>query len=138
MPIGTGSFIPSGRFSTTRSYFRGIGFDISGYTVLSTANAYYWQKISDPNEVWTIVVDERFWLWSSNHWTLDHIITDFYYTLYPSPTQNPQPYTLQPWLREENLSPYLLLQFAAVDFGEFHYVDFPAAPPGYWRPGWLP
>lgn len=136
MPVGTGSFIPSGRFAFPRSYVRGIGFDIAGYVVTSSLNSYYWTKISDPNEVWTITVDPRFYPWSSNRWTLDHVVTDFYYTLAPDPTPHPQPYTLQWWTRDDNLSPYLLLQFAAVDFDEFHYVDLPAAPPTYWRPAW--
>lgn len=134
MTIGTGHFLPSAKFAFPRAYYRGIGFDIAGYTVTAADYSYRWVKVSDPFEIWTIAIDPRFYYWSSNRWTLDFVMTDFYYQIGGLPTRYPQPYTLQTWTHPNNLSPYLLFQFSNIDFGEFHWFDFPPAPPGYWRP----
>jgi hypothetical protein len=137
MPTGTGTFVPNGKFACPRSYWRGIAHNIAGYTVANVGNVYTWTKNTDPNEVWTIGLDMRFYPWSSNRWTLDHIVTDFYYTIAPSPTQHPQPYTLYYFIRPGHPSPYIQIRFNNVDFGNLVYFDFPGAPGSYWLPPFL-
>jgi hypothetical protein len=138
MPIGAGTFRPNARFAFPRSFHRGIVFDIAGYSVTHIANTYHWTKLTDPNEVWTIRLDPRYYIWSSNRWTLDFIVIDFFYEVAPDPTQHAQPFVLEDWVYAAKKSPYLLFKWADVDFGEFHHIDFPSAPPGYWSPPWLP
>lgn len=134
MPIGTGTFHPNGKFAAPRSYWSGIIFDISGYTVHNATTFWYWRKITDPDETWTIVPDERFLTWSSNRWTLDHILTDFYLQTTPMGTPAAQPYTLQIVPSFVSLRPALLFQFNGINFGEYHFIPFPNQPQTYWLP----
>lgn len=138
MPLPMGSYVPGPRFAAPRSYWRGIRFNITGYVVTNVANVYFWTKIIDPNEVWTITLDNRFHMWNSNRWTLDFIITTFYYQIFPDPTRHDMPFELSFDYSPNNHSPYLSLRFDSTTFPDFHYFEFPPAPSGYWAPHWLP
>lgn len=134
MPWPLGSYSPRAKFAFPRSYVRGILFNLDGYTIQHFDNAYLWTKISDPSETWRIELDERFYTWSSDRWTLDYVVTSF--TLHACnicPIVD-QPFTLRWWTHPANKSPYLMFRFADVAFTTYTPFDFPAAPAGYWRP----
>lgn len=134
MPAPMGTFHPNGRFAAPRSYWRGITFDITGYNITNFDNVYFWHKVTDPNEQWLIELDNRFWLWTSNRWTLDNIVTRFELTFLPFGTPVAQPFTLQLTLPSISTRPYLLFQFAGINFADYHNIDFPSPPSGYWSP----
>lgn len=136
MPLALGNYIPNGKFRFPRSYIRGIGFSLSGYTITPTATGYMWVKNIDPSEHWYIDIDPRIYAWSSNVYSLDYVITRFQLQFLPFGVATDQPFTVQWWTRGANASQYLMFFYSYVTFPDFTFFDWPAAPPGYWRPPW--
>jgi hypothetical protein len=133
VPIGTGVFIPSGRFATPRSYIRGIVFNIAGYTVFDDGDHWSWVE-NGGSAVFVIVPDPRFHAWSSNRWTYDHMFVEFYHTLVPGGTKFPDDYSLRPHTHPVSGERYIEFRFGTVDFGALVYMDMPPANLTYWFP----
>ena len=91
----------------------------------------------DPNNLafnFRIVIDGRFWEWSSNTWTLDWIIEDSYYYISPSPAHIAMPFVLAWRTFGSHALPALVFQPFGINFIAYHTFMFPPAPPGWWSP----
>jgi len=129
---GTGFYLPSGEFTAPRSYYQGIVFDISGYVVFKSGDHYLWVYSLNPDIIFTIRLDPKIAAWNQNTWPLQNIVLDFYHVLSPTGTHTPDDFTLRLCPQDIKKGDYLLFQFGAVDFGEFHSFDFEASPSDYW------
>lgn len=82
---------------------------------------------------WVLVFDEDFWTWSSNRRTLDYVLSEAYYQVYPDPTHINLPTQLW-WVVDTDIG-QPVLDIAAFGSGSyFNYKSTPPPPPGYWLP----
>ena len=134
--IGAGSYSPQGQFALPRSYVRGIAVQIvSGFTV-QTGNLFTLQNPPDPT-LYFFILDSHFYPWSSNRWTLDHMLSDSYYQPGGVGAFVPMPFLLTYYIRPSNNSPYVIFSpFSSP--GGLTYFDLPGAPGGYWASPWPP
>jgi hypothetical protein len=80
MPIGTGTFIPQGQFWVTRSYVtQFIYSDILDH-LSQSGNHLTFIPTLDPTHIYHLDILLEFYVWSTNNYSLDHIVTDYYYT----------------------------------------------------------
>lgn len=137
MTLGAGTFVPNGRFAITRPYLRGIwlSFD-TGAIVTWTDNSVAFADGPVPVVTGRITFLEEFWEWSSNRYTLDHVIIESWYSFNGGVTEIPLPFALT-WYTDTDGSPYLVYNpFSAVGTGAFKH-DMPPTPPSwYWQPNW--
>jgi hypothetical protein len=96
--IGVGSYYPSARFSIPRSYVATVWGHSAGFALTQTANSFTLDFRPTFGSVYHWRFDPRWWVWSSNVWTLDHLITDSWYENPPDPTQIPLNFGLY-WVR---------------------------------------
>lgn len=131
MTIGTGAFYPGGRFTFPRSYIGKVHNCTAGFLLTQTANSFTLDFRPTFSSVYHWRFDPRFWVWSSNVWTLDHIITDSWYENPPDPTQIPLNFGLY-WVRYAP-SHVAQLEFAP-NLSSANPVDasFPSGPLPYW------
>lgn len=131
MTIGTGAFYPSGRFVTPRSYVAKIVNHSAGFTLTQAANVFTLDFRPTYPSVYHWTFHPNFWAWSSNCWSLDHIITESYYVQTPDPTQIPLNFGLY-WVR---YAPDFLPQIQfAPNLSTVMPVtaSFPSYPLDYW------
>lgn len=131
MTIGTGHYYPHGRFTFPRSYVAKVVNHDAGFTLTQTFNHFELNFHPTYPSVYHWTFDERWWLWTSNVWTLDHIITESYYVNTPDPTQIPLDFGLY-WVRYA--PDYLPSVRFAPNLSSVSPVSaiFPAPLPGYW------
>jgi len=85
-----------------------------------------------PNALCKVWFDTRFVPWSSNRWTLDHVVANATYTTIPGGITNPLPYYLQWMTPPGKFCSHLLID---TSFGALYdFIEFPIAPDGYWTP----
>lgn len=131
MTIGTGAFYPGGRFTFPRSYLAKVENCSAGFSLTQDFNKFSLSFAPTYVSVYHWTFDERFWVWTSNVWTLDHIITESYYVNTPDPTQIPLNFGLY-WVRYAP-DPVPQLQFAPnLSTVSPIKAIFPAQLPGYW------
>jgi len=129
--IGTGAFYPGGRFTFPRSYIAKVENCSAGFSLVQTYNQFTLDFRPTYASVYHWTFDERFWVWTSNVWTLDHIITESYYVNEPDPTQIPLNFGLY-WVRYAP-DPVPQLQFAPnLSTAVPIKATLPAQLPGYW------
>lgn len=131
MTIGIGSYSPNGRFSFPRSYIAEVINCTAGFSLTQNVNEFSlsFHPIFPSVYHWTFNL--KFWLWSSNVWSLDHIITESYYVDTPNPTQIPLNFALY-WVRQApDFKPSLRF---APNLSTVNPVvaALPIYPPGYW------
>lgn len=131
MTIGTGTFSPMGRFVSPRSYVANIINCSAGFLLTQNVNKFSldFRPVYPSVYHWTFSL--KWWLWSSNAWSLDHIITESYYVNEPDPTQIPLNFGLY-WVRQApSFRPALLF---APNLSTVMPITFPLPtyPPGYW------
>jgi hypothetical protein len=128
--IYLGSY-PDPRFCFTRSYAEFI--EVIGDTndVDVSDNTYImWIDRSIGYGI-TYVLNDYIKPWSSNGYTLDHVVYDCWWHAFFDSVHHPQPYTVNFWGRgSNNASTISIIQPAA---GTASFVEtLPPAPPGYW------
>ncbi len=90
-PAGSVTFLPGGRFTFCRGFLGSfewfvnpdndiISFDGEIFTIGSHGS---------PNIVQYVQIDTAWWSWSSNAYTLDHLVIAYWYVILPSPTEIP-------------------------------------------------
>ena len=95
MTIGTGVFSPQGQFSVQRSFIQVVAIDGIFLPVATLGPNFEFHPTAGPTQHYFISFLPEFWAWSSNSYTLDHIVTEAYYTFPPSPIQFPFNYELR-------------------------------------------
>lgn len=89
MPIGTVNCPQGDKFSFRRSYLFNFGFPHRMRTILAGGPDYVFQEVLFPGIIYHVSIFPAFWPWTSNMYTLDHIVTDAWATIAPSPTVIP-------------------------------------------------
>ena len=89
--IGSYFSEPNDRFSVRRSYITHLRLlqNSDNYPPTLTDNLITWPSAAFPSIVQYMTILPEFILWNSNAYTLDHIITGYWYTVAPSPTPIP-------------------------------------------------
>jgi hypothetical protein len=87
-----------------------------------------------PNDTIVQVIDPRFWAWSSDAWTFDHIVCESYYHRLLTGAKDPAPYGVQ--LRNDPTTGFPVVQVWDPDglASPVAEITLPAATPGYWLP----
>lgn len=137
MTLGAGTFYPSAKYSMPRSYVFGVwlSFD-AGSSVVWSGNEV---SFVDPSGTVSgkISLLPEFFAWNSNVYTLDFLIIESWYSVAPSPTEIPLPFSLQPYRDPLDGKPYIVYApFGITGSSAFKHA-LPPAPPSYWRPQWL-
>jgi len=133
MPIPLGSYIPGAQFVAPRSYYRTIRIRSGTAQAFWNDNVMSLQPVGGGWPYWVLVFDEDFWPWSSNRRTLDHVLSDAYYQVYPDPTHNNLP--VQVWWTYDSIINQVVLDCAAFGSGSFlQYHSTPPPPSDYWLP----
>lgn len=129
--IGTGAYYPSGTFTTPRSYVAKIINHSAGFHLTQFENVFTLSFEPIYISVYTWVFHPHFWAWSSNAWSLDHIIVESYYQNPPDATKIPLNFGLY-WVR---YAPDYLpqIQFAPnMSTVTPVRASFPSYPSSYW------
>lgn len=134
MTLGPGTYHPGGQFAFPRSYLAGVWFQFNaGSSVVWTDN---FAAVTDVGGVVTagIEIAPEAFVWSSNCYTLDFLITQSWYKVAPSPTEIPLPFALTWFIDPDTTWPYVVYQpFSAIGTGDFKHT-LPSTPDDYWGP----
>jgi len=135
--IGTITYSPSGRFAFPRSYVYGIAIGRYGDTITQVANEFTIHAVPPDPSFAVLRLDPRFWLWSSNRWTLDHVITDWYVDIGGIPPHVPLTGTLS-WQTNHLLHRAMLRFDWYITDPDYEFFSFYSQPLNYWLPKPLP
>jgi len=95
VPIGPVTYQPSPSIAFPRSYVAALRIWMGGNHVVTwNGNEARMDIVGPPAHYYIFRFSDFFIPWSSNAYTLDHILTDAFYVIPPSPTQNPAPVTV--------------------------------------------
>lgn len=104
----------------------------SGNIVTQTANEFVVTHPAFPDNVFHLVVDVRFWEWSSNAWTLGFVVSDAWLHHVGSGIDEPSPvYIDMPRPPEPFFNQLRLSLYGVGDQNHLYYL--PPAPSDYWR-----
>lgn len=127
---------PNVKFAFPRSYIEGIYIRHDAGAVTLTGNLLTYIVAGSPDAIVRVWFAENFIPWSSNRWTLDHVVIDASYE-YPTGGQNrPLPSFLS-WMTppgRHRASLYFDSWYGALNT----LVMLPSAPSDYWLPPPLP
>lgn len=125
-------YLPGGQFAFPRSYCEGLWVRHEPGTFSWDGTLLQFVVGVPPNALCKVTFDDRFTPWSSNRWTLDHVVVDATYTTIPGGLTFPLPFYLQWMIPPDKTRAHLL-----VDTGYGSLYDeilFDPQPPGYWLP----
>jgi len=131
MPASGGTFAPQARFNVLRSYAMAFVLNVDA-PVSQSDNVIGFYDPFNPVVNFRIVIDGRFWEWSSNNWTLDWIIEESYYFITPDPTHLAMSFVLAWRTFGARALPALVFQPFGINFTDYHTFMLPPAPPGWW------
>jgi len=121
-------------FAFPRSYIQTVNINVtSGNIVAQSDNEFTVSHPSFPDNIFHLVVDARFWAWSSNAWTIGYVVSDAWLHHVgtgvdePSPVYIDMPRPPSPWYNQLRLSLY-----GVGD--QNHIFELPSPPSGYWMP----
>lgn len=134
MTLGAGTFVPGGRFSFPRSYVPQFLVNVDTDTFVVALHACAFLDPNNHNFSFHIILDPRFYEWSSNKWTLDHVVLESYYVISPDPTEIPMPFVLSFHTYGAGAQA-LIFQPFGINFIENRKVPLPPPPSDYWTPG---
>jgi len=137
MTIGVGTFIPSAKFTSPRSYIYDFviaryGDTITHSTIIFTIHA------MPPDPTYAEIRLRQDWYdWSSKSYPLSYIVTDFFYRAGGVGPNIPLNFTLQPGISPLTMRPALFFTWFT---GPPDWEDFrlPAQGADYWLPPPLP
>ena len=132
--IGTGTFTPQGQFSFPRSYVGNVAFpadwDLEGHTL----HQFVFNDFRFYNDRIFCNLYSPLWAWSSNSYTLDHVVVDLFYHALPSTLDTPPPYTLK-FLPATPLHAATLALTSPFFSTTLQYFPLPPVDQPYWLPG---
>lgn len=137
MTIGAGTFLPQARFAFPRSFIYDFYVFRNGDTVVQTANKFVVTDTANPLLTATFVMALKFYAWTSNGWTMDHVIVESYYQNTPGGTQFALPYNLIFKLDPVTLKNSLYLGWSGLT-SDPQLCHLPQQPSDYWLPKPLP
>ena len=133
MPIGSNNGTPSDQFSFRRSFIANIAFPHRLGSPLVGGPDFVFQETLFPANIYHITVAHNFWTWTSNMFTLDHIISDAWATITPSPTVIPLNVRVTFVPTSPSLGNHLLIDVVIVE-GVYNSASIPLQAQPYWYP----
>lgn len=128
--IGVGTYVPNGQYAFPRSYIRGFGIQIVAGTITQLGNGFVLSNPPSP-AVYAVIINDYFYNWSSNGYTLDHVIGESYYSPLGDGSYIPMPFLLQFYNRTDERGSWIVYSpFSSP--GGVTWFELPPAPPGYW------
>lgn len=108
MPLPYGSYSPLASFAFTRSYVAGIAFSFdTGSSINQFGNQF--TALSPGGDTFVAIdVADYIYAPSSNHYTLDYVITNSIYRNPPTGPDNPLPFLLAYWIDPADGYPWLV------------------------------
>ena len=138
MTIGTGTYNPQPKFFLPRSYVFGINFaTYSGNTVTRSGDRFTVHAVPPDPTFLVCQILPAFYPWSSNSYSLDFIITEFWYKAGGVGSEIPLPFQLGYFQDPLRHSSSLYIQWSGT-VPTFNYFPLPSAPSNYWLPKPLP
>jgi hypothetical protein len=131
--IGTGTFLPSAKFYTPRSYIYQLDIALYGDTITHVAGRFTIHAVPPDPTIAVIQFDSSWYLWNSNKRSLDHIVTEFWYKAGGIGPEIPLPFTLGYWVNTTTRVPGLFFNWSSGPRLE-RIFDLPAQPLNYWLP----
>lgn len=137
MTIGTGTFVPTARFSFPRSFINELVLyrNLDAVTFIGNVFTIY-APPPDPTTA-TIKILPAFIAWSSNGYTLDYLVTECYYQLTPGGTENPMPFDVVFHVNPTNGHNQLVIGWFGLH-ADPETFPLESAPSSYWLPPLLP
>lgn len=132
--IGAGSFFPGGRFAAPRSYFKSWTIQ---QTIWLTSRVDNVITMTNPLVFWDtlqVVIDQRFYEWNSNAWTLDHVICECCFINLLTSVKTAEPYSLFYTKTVGHDWPRLVFHPSGFDLALGLEFDMPPGNPLYWLP----
>lgn len=132
--IGSGAFFPQGKFAAPRAYFKTFTVEQAIWIVSRVDNVI---TLTNPLVFWdtlVVVIDQRFYEWNSNGWTLDHIICECYFHNLLTDGKTAEAYSL---LYSDVVSigeNGLIFNPSGFGTGGLVTFDLPPGDPAYWTP----
>lgn len=124
--------LPSEQFAFPRSYCEGLYVRHEPGTFSWDGELLQFVVGVPPNALCKVWFDPRFVTWSSNRWTLDHVIPEATFTTIPGGSTFPLPFFLQWMTPPDKFRAHLLVD---TTFGSlFTLVELPGGGGGYWLP----
>jgi len=131
MPIGVGTYPQGEKFSLVRSYISAFAFSSVWTLVSNSTGSLILHDAGNPTLVFHVNMRLKWWLWTSNFYTLDFIMQDAYYVDTTTGGITPFPFTfIYVPATETTPSCVAFRQFGAPP--PFTYVTLPPPPPHYW------
>lgn len=131
MTIGTGTFLPGGRFAFPRSYIAGVTNYSAGFTLSQSLNVFTLDFHPTYPSIYTWVFSLDFWFLTTNYYTMDFIVQECYYKNFPGDSEHALDFTLR-WVRPAPLH-HPILEFAANgNFTTAVPATINTIIPGYW------
>lgn len=131
--IGTGTFNPQGGFSFPRSYVGNVAFPADWTLESHTNEQFVFNDFMFYNDRIFVNLYQPFWAWSSNRYTLDHIVVDCYYHALPSTVDTPTPFSLT--YLPPTPTHAATLRLLSPFFGStIQYFSLPPVNQPYWLP----
>ncbi len=132
---GVGTYTPSAKFAAPRSYFTFVRTGLFGWTVHQTDNKFrYTNPVFLFDEI-DIIIDPRFWDWSSDAWTFDHIVCESYYDRLSTGVHDPAPFAVRRTTDSTSGLPGLEIYNTDGIFLLNYEDNLAQAPSSYWLPG---
>jgi hypothetical protein len=131
MTIGVGTYSPGERFAFPRSYIAGVVNHSAGFTLTQALNIFTLDFHPTYTSVYTWVFSPDFWFWSSNCYTLDHVVEECYYRDNPGDPPIPLNFGLR-WSRSTPPHHPILLFAPNNNFSNSVPAIFTSIVPGYW------
>lgn len=137
MPLPYGNYNKGGRFGFPRSYIDDFYVYRNGDTFTQSFNVITVHDVFPSLTTATFVIDNRFWLWTSNYWTMDHIIVDSHYNPNGLPPDLPLPFQLNYFVSPTTGRAGLFIDWTGTPTDP-RKVIWPDQPGNYWLPEPLP
>lgn len=131
--LGTPTYTPHAKFWINRGYVQRFAFGFNvGAGIVQTGNSFEITDTTNPIVHVHCKIKADWWAWSSNGYTLDFIVEDWWLIIDPSPTPLPLNFTLTHWWDAPTGKMGVLLYLP----GSTHQYPqiLPVPPPGYWWP----
>jgi len=132
--IGAGTYVPNGQYNFPRSYIRGFGIQIVAGNIAQSDNVFVLTNPPSPS-VYTLSINEYFWNWSSNRYTMDHVIGESFYSPLGDGSNTEMPFLLQFYNKPDELGNWIVYSPFSSPGGVTWY-ELPPAPPDYWLRQW--
>lgn len=135
MTLGAGVYFPGAKFWTIRAYIKSVYLRVDAPDATFTGGGWSFTDPSNPNVHFRVQYDLDWLSWSSNKRTLDQIITESFYTVFPSPIENPMPFALN--YDASIISPVPSIEFVPFNlaFINRHEFELPGTGTPYWADG---